>query len=72
MNPTESLPAVSSFDVWRRIQHTRYAPWLTHGPLMALSATLWLLLWFAPFWIVFLPGVLLAHRIGILLHESIQ
>ncbi len=37
-----------------------------------LSAALWLLLWFAPFWIAFVPGVVIAHRIGVLLHEYLH
>lgn len=67
-SPRESAP--SGLQEW--FLHSRFAPWLTHGSLLVLSAALWLLLWLAPFWIAFVPGVLLAHRIGILLHEYLH
>lgn len=46
--------------------------WLTHGSMIALTVALWWLLAVAPFWIAFVPGVLLAHRIGVLLHEYLH
>jgi len=58
--------------IWQRFLHSRWAVWLTHGSLIGLTAALWALLWFAPFWIAFVPGVLLAHRIGVLLHEYLH
>ncbi|MBL8817939.1 MAG: fatty acid desaturase [Planctomyces sp.] len=51
---------------------SRYAPLLTHGALLVLSASMWGLLWFTPLWLMFIPGTLLAHRIGILLHEYLH
>ena len=65
-------PNLAPSGMWDRFLQSRFAPWLTHGSLAALSAALWLLLWFAPCWIAFVPGVLLAHRIGILLHEYLH
>ena len=58
--------------VWQRFLRSRYSVWLTHGSLIALSVALWWLLAVAPFWIAFVPGVLLAHRIGVLLHEYLH
>jgi fatty acid desaturase len=57
---------------WQQFLHSRWAVWLTHGSLLVVTAALWLLLWFAPLWIAFVPGVLLAHRIGVLLHEYLH
>jgi len=45
---------------------------LTHASLIALTATLFALLWYLPFWLAFVPGVLLTHRIGVLLHEYLH
>lgn len=58
--------------LWDRFLQSRFAPWLTHGSLILLSAALWLLLWLAPCWIAFALGVLLAHRIGVLQHEYLH
>lgn len=33
---------------------------------------MWGLVWFVPFWLMLVPGILLAHRIGILLHEYLH
>jgi fatty acid desaturase len=49
-----------------------YAPCLTHFSLAALTAAYFALLVRAPFWIAFVPGVVIAHRIGILLHEYLH
>lgn len=57
---------------WQRFLYSRWAAWLTHGSLLLLTAVLWWLLVVAPFWLLFLPGVLLAHRIGVLLHEYLH
>jgi fatty acid desaturase len=51
---------------------SRYAPWLTHLSLAALTTSYFFLLLRLPFWIAFAPGVLVAHRIGILLHEYLH
>ena len=57
---------------WQRVLHSPHAAWLTHGSLLALTALyVWLLL-ALPFWIALLPGVLVGHRIGILLHEYLH
>ena len=71
-NTSEPPSTSASHDAWERFLQSRFAPWLTHGSLIVLSAALWLLLWFAPFWIAFVPGVLVAHRIGVVLHEYLH
>lgn len=54
------------------VLHSRFAPWLTHGSLLLLlAAYAWLLL-AVPFWAAFVPAVIVAHRIGTLLHEYIH
>ncbi len=60
------------FGLFRLFLHSRYAPALTHCSLLLLSVAIWALLWFVPFWIMFVPGVLIVHRIGILLHEYLH
>lgn len=56
----------------RRFLLSRHAVWLTHGSLLLLTAVLWWLLVVAPFGLLLLPGVLLTHRIGVLLHEYLH
>lgn len=57
---------------WQRFLRSPHAVWLTHGSLLGLSALyVWLLL-ALPFWLAMLPGVLVGHRIGILLHEYLH
>jgi len=68
--PTSDESARS--DTWRRFLLSRHAVWLTHGSLIALTVAQWWLLAVAPFWAAFVPGVLLAHRIGVLLHEYLH
>ena len=46
-----------------------YAPWLTHGSLAIITLAYFALLLLVPFWIAFVPAVILSHRIGTLLHE---
>jgi fatty acid desaturase len=58
--------------VWQRFLHSGLAPLLTHGSLLILTLALLLLLVFVPVWIAFVPGVLLVHRIGVLLHEYLH
>ena len=48
------------------------AVWLTHISLVALTLAYFILLTHVPLWIALIPGVLLAHRIGILVHEYIH
>lgn len=47
----------------------RHAPWLTHGCLVAITLAFFGLLLLVPFWIAFVPAIILSHRIGTLLHE---
>jgi fatty acid desaturase len=51
---------------------SRYAPCLTHFSLAALTSAYFALLVSTPFWIAFVSGVVIAHRIGILLHEYLH
>ena len=57
---------------WSRFLASRHAVWLTHGSLLSLTAAYFALLLNVPFWLACWPGVLLGHRIGILLHEYIH
>jgi hypothetical protein len=57
---------------WQRFLHSRFAPLLTHALLAALTACLLTLLYFAPTWLIIIPGILLTQRIGILLHEYLH
>ncbi|MHB1069065.1 MAG: fatty acid desaturase [Gemmatimonadaceae bacterium] len=51
---------------------SRHASWLTHGSMLLLvSAYGWLLV-AVPFGVAFVPAVIVAHRIGTLLHEYIH
>ena len=52
--------------------HSRHAPWLTHGGLLLLVGAYGWLLVAVPFWVAFVPAVIVAHRIGTLLHEYIH
>lgn len=56
------------------VVHPRAAwnPAITHGLLVSMLIGYWALLVWAPFWLAFVPGVLLAHRIGIMGHEYIH
>jgi fatty acid desaturase len=57
---------------WRRVLYSRYAPALTHGSLLALTAALFGILLGAPLWLAFFPSAIVHHRIGVLLHEYIH
>lgn len=52
-----------------RLLNNAYAPALTHISLVVLTAWLFGLLLTVPFWVAFIPSVMIGHRIGILLHE---
>jgi fatty acid desaturase len=58
--------------MWRPLVASRYAPLLTHGSAVVLTAALFALLLVAPFWLAFIPGVILTHRIGVMMHEYIH
>ena len=57
---------------YRHFLHSRYARAITPMALLALTAVYGLLLLRVPFFIAFLPCVIVAHRIGVLLHEFIH
>jgi len=57
---------------WRLFLESRFAALLTHGSLAALTVALFVLLINLPFWMAFLPCVIVQHRIGVLLHEYIH
>ena len=46
--------------------------WLTHGSAVVMTLALFSLLLFVPFPIAFIPGVLVTHRIGVMMHEYIH
>ena len=46
--------------------------WLTHGSVGLLSVALFALLLTTSFWIAFVPGVILTHRVGVMMHEYIH
>lgn len=52
-----------------RFLKSRLAACLTHAGLAAMTVGYFAVLLYLPFWIAFVPGVILAHRIGTLLHE---
>ena len=58
--------------MWTLFLRSRYAPLLTHGSLVLLTASLFLLLYRLPVWVAFLPAAIIQHRIGVLLHEYIH
>ncbi len=51
---------------------SRYAVLLTHGSAVVMALALFTLLLRVPFLLAFVPGVLLAHRIGVMMHEYIH
>lgn len=51
---------------------SRHAAWLTHGSAAVMTAALFALLLRVPFAFAFVPAVLLAHRIGVMMHEYIH
>lgn len=57
---------------WQGFLISRHAVWLTHGTAVVFTAALFALLLVAPFWIALIPGVILAHRIGVMMHEYIH
>jgi len=58
--------------IWTAVTTSRHAPWLTHGTTIVLSVALFWMLLTTPFWIAFVPGVILAHRLGVMMHEYIH
>jgi len=69
----ERSPAPARTDGWvSEFLHGPFAPWLTHGCLIVLTLVYYGLVLFVPFWIAFIPLVILTHRIGTLLHEYIH
>lgn len=58
--------------LWTDFLQSRAASILTHGAAVLMAVGYFGLLLTTPFWLAFLPAVLLAHRIGIMLHEYIH
>jgi fatty acid desaturase len=52
--------------------HSRYAPGLTHTLLVVLLAVEFVLILEAPLWAVLVPGTMIHHRVGLLLHEYVH
>src|SRR5512132_2523966 len=66
-------PAPTRTDGWLSdFLHGPFAPWLTHGCLVVFTLVYYGLVLMVPFWIAFVPLVILTHRIGTLLHEYIH
>lgn len=59
-------------EMWRKFLRSHHAAWLTHGSVIVMTAAYFALLLEAPFWLAFVPGVILAHRIGVMMHEYIH
>jgi fatty acid desaturase len=57
---------------WQSFLDSPRAVWLTHGTTVVFAVLLYGLLISTPFWIAFVPGVILAHRIGVMMHEYIH
>jgi fatty acid desaturase len=57
---------------WDSFLSSRHGAWLTHGSAALMTAALFALLLLTPFWIAFIPGVILTHRIGVMMHEYIH
>ncbi len=57
---------------WRRFLAGPRGAWLTHGSLLVMTGMYFGVLAHFPFWVAFVPAVLLAHRIGVMLHEYIH
>jgi fatty acid desaturase len=55
-----------------RFLSSRHGAWLTHASAALMTAALFALLLLTPFWIAFIPGVILTHRIGVMMHEYIH
>jgi fatty acid desaturase len=49
-----------------------FGPSLTHISTIIMTGTLFALLLRMPFWFAFVPSVILAHRIGIMMHEYVH
>jgi fatty acid desaturase len=57
---------------WQGFLSSRHGVWLTHGSALAMTAGLFALLLTVSFSIAFIPGVILTHRIGVMMHEYIH
>ncbi|HEY4642374.1 MAG TPA: fatty acid desaturase [Thermoanaerobaculia bacterium] len=51
---------------------SRHAVWLTHGSALVMTCALFALILFVPFRYAFIPAALIAHRIGVMMHEYIH
>ena len=65
-------PEAAGLNVWQKFVRGPYAVTLTHGSALLMTVALFAGLWYMPFWLAFVPGVFLAHRIGIVVHEYIH
>jgi fatty acid desaturase len=57
---------------WQTFLTSRHAAWLTHGTAAMLTVAMFSLLLLTPFWVAAVPGVILNHRIGVMMHEYIH
>ena len=68
----EMLPATAPTPATtpaQRLLRSAYAPLLTHFSLLTATLAYFGLLYRLPLWVAFVPCVILAHRIGVLVHE---
>jgi hypothetical protein len=59
-------------EMWRTFLRSPHAAWLTHGSVIVMTVAYFALLLEVPFWLAFVPAVILAHRIGVMMHEYIH
>ena len=65
-------PEAGAVSAWQAFLRSRQAVVFTHASLAILTVSLYLLLWIRPFWLVFVPAVIVGHRVGVLVHEYIH
>jgi fatty acid desaturase len=54
---------------WRKFLHSSYAPLLTHSSLFLFLVAEFALILLGSLWLVFVPCLVIHHRVGVLLHE---
>ena len=57
---------------WQAFLVSPQSVWLTHGTAIVFTLLLFALLLYTPFWVAAIPGVILIHRIGVMMHEYIH
>jgi fatty acid desaturase len=62
----------SARQILGRFLRSKYASLITHVSLLAVTGLFYGLLLWLPFWLAFVPCVVLAHRVGVLVHEYVH